>query len=102
MGPKEGRGPQTDKYLPQSPFTCQFFQMTTFCFGIYMVISPWFHALAYTTECTMWIRVILLEKEIIKQIKSFQGTKSQDFFCVFSDPDYKSDAAVKFFSNRYY
>jgi hypothetical protein len=25
MGPKEGRGPRTDKHLPQSPFTGQFF-----------------------------------------------------------------------------
>jgi hypothetical protein len=26
-----------DKYLPQSPFTGQFFYMTTFCFGVYIV-----------------------------------------------------------------
>ncbi len=30
-------GPQTDKYVPQSPFTGQFFQMMTFCFGVNIV-----------------------------------------------------------------
>ncbi len=29
--------PQTDKHLPQRPFTGQFFYMTTFCFGFYKV-----------------------------------------------------------------
>ncbi len=31
----EGRGPQTDKHLPQSPFTSKFLQMTTFCVAFY-------------------------------------------------------------------
>ncbi len=30
-----GSGPQTDKHLPQSPFTGEFFQMTTFCSALY-------------------------------------------------------------------
>ncbi len=37
---QEGRGPQTDKHLKQNSknsFTCQFVQMTTFCFGVYLV-----------------------------------------------------------------
>ncbi len=29
-----GEWPQTDKHLPQSPFTDKLFQMTTFCFGV--------------------------------------------------------------------
>jgi hypothetical protein len=33
----ERRGPQTDRHLPQSPFTCQFCQITTFCLGFYTV-----------------------------------------------------------------
>jgi hypothetical protein len=37
MGSLEGRGPQTDKYLPQSPFTGKFSQMTTFSFGVFTV-----------------------------------------------------------------
>ncbi len=36
---QEGWGPQTEKYMPQSPFTGQFFQMTTFCFVFYVVSS---------------------------------------------------------------
>jgi hypothetical protein len=28
-------GPQTDKHLPQSPVTVQFFWMTTFCIAFY-------------------------------------------------------------------
>jgi hypothetical protein len=28
-------GPHTDKHLPQSPFTCQFFQTMTFCIAFY-------------------------------------------------------------------
>jgi hypothetical protein len=31
----EWRGPQTDNHLPQSPFTGQFFFMTTFCISFY-------------------------------------------------------------------
>jgi hypothetical protein len=30
-----GSGPQTEKHLPQSPFTGEFFQMTTFCIAFY-------------------------------------------------------------------
>jgi hypothetical protein len=30
-----GSGPQTDKHLPQSPFTGEFFKMTTFCIAFY-------------------------------------------------------------------
>jgi hypothetical protein len=30
-----GEGPQTDKYLPQSPFTCQFCKITTFGIAFY-------------------------------------------------------------------
>jgi hypothetical protein len=37
MGSKEGRGPQTDKHLPQNPFAGKFFKMTTFSFGVYIV-----------------------------------------------------------------
>jgi hypothetical protein len=38
----EGRGPQTDKHLPQSPFTGQIFRMTTFYFKVSIyLISPW-------------------------------------------------------------
>ena len=32
---RRGGGPQTDKHLPQSPFTCKYFQMTTFCIAFY-------------------------------------------------------------------
>ncbi len=32
---RRGRGPQTDKHLPQSPFTGQFFQITTFGIALY-------------------------------------------------------------------
>ncbi len=32
---QEGRGPQTGKHLPQSPFTGQLFQMTTFGIAVY-------------------------------------------------------------------
>jgi hypothetical protein len=32
---KEGRGPQTKKYLSQSPFPGHFFLMTTFCIAFY-------------------------------------------------------------------
>ncbi len=32
-----GEGLQKDKHLPQSPFTCQFFWITTFCFGVPIV-----------------------------------------------------------------
>ncbi len=32
---QEGRGPQIDKHLQQSPFTGQFFKMTTFCFDFF-------------------------------------------------------------------
>ncbi len=35
MGSQEGRGPQTDKHLPQSPFTGQLFQITTFGISFY-------------------------------------------------------------------
>jgi hypothetical protein len=31
---------QTDKHLPQSPITSQFFKMTTFCFRVYIVNWP--------------------------------------------------------------
>ncbi len=34
---QEGRRPKTDKHLPQSPFTGKFIQMTTFCFGVFIV-----------------------------------------------------------------
>jgi hypothetical protein len=37
MGSQEGREPQTDKHLLQSPFTGKFVLMTTFCFGVYTV-----------------------------------------------------------------
>jgi hypothetical protein len=36
---KEGMGPKTDKHLPQSPFPGKFFWMTTFLFGVYIVIQ---------------------------------------------------------------
>jgi hypothetical protein len=32
---KEGRDLQTDKHVPQSPLTGQFFMMTTFCIAFY-------------------------------------------------------------------
>ncbi len=32
---QEGRGHQTDKHLPRSPFTCQLFQITTFGIAFY-------------------------------------------------------------------
>ncbi len=35
-------GPQTDKHLPQSPLTCQFFSMTTFCIAFFeSYLSTW-------------------------------------------------------------
>ncbi len=34
-----GKGPQTDKHLPQSPLTCQYFLMTAFCIAFY---EPYF------------------------------------------------------------
>ncbi len=37
-------GPQADKHMPQRPFTCQFFQKMTFCYGVFMVnysMPPW-------------------------------------------------------------
>ncbi len=39
--PRRERGPEADKHLPQSPFTGKFLQVTTFCFGVYFIISPW-------------------------------------------------------------
>jgi hypothetical protein len=33
--PIEGRGPRTDKHLPQNPFTGKFFYMTTFYIAFY-------------------------------------------------------------------
>jgi hypothetical protein len=35
MGSWELRVPQTDKHLPQSPFTGHFCSMTTFCIAFY-------------------------------------------------------------------
>ena len=43
MGSQEGRGPQTEKHLPQSPFTDKFCQMTTFALVSIQLISPWCH-----------------------------------------------------------
>ncbi len=36
---QDGRGPQTDKHLFQSPFTGQFVQMMTFSFGVYTIVN---------------------------------------------------------------
>jgi hypothetical protein len=35
MGSQKGRGPQTDKQLPQSPFTGQLFYKTSFGIAFY-------------------------------------------------------------------
>ncbi len=48
-----GSWPQTNKHLPQSPITGQFFQMTTFCiafYGSYLSTKTHFHLRA-STEC---------------------------------------------------
>ncbi len=37
---QEGRRPQTDKHLPQSPITCKFFYMTTFLIAFYQHNLP--------------------------------------------------------------
>jgi hypothetical protein len=36
MGSQEGRGPQTDKHLPQSPYR-EIFLDDDICFGVYTV-----------------------------------------------------------------
>ncbi len=42
---QEGEGPQTDKHLPQNPFTGEFFYMTTFGFGVNIVNQSMLYSL---------------------------------------------------------
>ncbi len=74
---QEGRGPQTNKHLPQSLFTGQTFQMTTFCFGVHIVnqgfwgLSKMTRAFALYTLYTMHLRVrASLWAQCMRQIRA--------------------------------
>jgi hypothetical protein len=65
-GGELGFGPKTDKHLPQSPFTCKFFLMSTFCIAI---CESYLSGLSYITP-SFPIPGIFFVKEIFQPYNS--------------------------------
>jgi hypothetical protein len=49
-GVRVGEGDQTDKHLPQSPFTDKFLKLTTFRFGVYICSTTGKPTRSFATE----------------------------------------------------
>jgi hypothetical protein len=71
-----GSRPQTDKHLPQSPFTGLFFEMTTFCIAFYEShLSPC-KTNSYQANLSGVVIWLIRSKEDIGNLPSFHAAET--------------------------